>query len=122
MSKLEEFFANKNWEFEDDWNYIGDIDPQDAAAELKELQEDARSADEEHAKLVKLSDLYQALRLEYKVLEERAETLVDVGETLCKENEQLRAALKEARELTETIEIEAENAIRAWRDALKESE
>jgi len=50
MSKLDEFFANKNWEFEDDWNYIGDIDPQEAYAELAALEADRERLGHENMK------------------------------------------------------------------------
>ena len=43
MSGLDEFFSNKNWENggegDDDWTYIGSIDPHLASAELTKLRE-----------------------------------------------------------------------------------
>jgi len=43
MSALDEFFANKNWESDEDdgWNYIGNEDPQECVKELRQLQYDA---------------------------------------------------------------------------------
>ena len=76
MSKLDEFFANKNWEFDDEeWNYTGNEDPQECVKELRQLQYDAALQKINEDTNIMLMDLNTKLRA---ALDEAKELLLEL--------------------------------------------
>jgi hypothetical protein len=111
MNKLDEFFMSNNWQYggegQGDWEYVGDIDPQEAAKELKQLHAELDKAiawhegdDSPHAKLdQEISQLLAKNKAMRNALEELE--MAEYSHRCDKELEELRT---ENKILTEVVD------------------